>query len=163
MNKTWKATSKRVPLVLSQSINNGTSFTFNVIPQFPFRADHLVCDVGTASSLSVTMISVGPNLQIAGGANNAVFSGLTFPPTQTWCMELGCDIANEGNQLSLTATSTLTTGSATYAIWINGTCAVEATGSQAQAHAASVAAGISQAGNWVGGISPAAQYRGPLG
>ncbi len=160
-SKAYKATAKRVPLVFSAVIAGGASQVFSVIPQFTFRLEHMVVDPGTAASVTLTPPSVGPNIQIAGGNNNTTFTGATFPPAQTKCMELGCDIASEGNQISVTAASTLTTGSATYSLWLMGTCGEQMNATEMAAHAKNVAAGITPAGNWSAGIAPAGSWTGP--
>lgn len=160
--KAWKGTAKRVPLIYSASIAAAATVNFTAVVQFNFRAEHMVWDPATATTVSSTLLSVGPNLQIAGGNNNATFSGQMFPPTQTFCMELGCDIASEGNSVSFSATSTLTSGSATYSAWVMGTCAEQMSQQEVQKAAQ---AGITAAGLWHGqaGVTAGQMWTGAKG
>jgi hypothetical protein len=158
MSKYWKGTPKRVPLVLSQSLGALATFQFQVIPQFPFRGEHVIVDPGIAVNLTVQPPTVGPNVQVAGGSNTANLNGALFPPTQTDCLRWGMDIANEGNQLTMNVASLLTSTPMTANILIMGTVVEEMSASEKSAIMQKQAAGIAPAGNYHAGISPAGSY-----
>lgn len=147
----FTGTEKRVPLVLAQSIGALASVQFQITPQFDFRGEYLIVDPAIAASCTVQPPTVGPNVQVAGGSNTGAVSGQMFAPTQTDAMRWGMDIANQGNQLTLTVTSLLTSTSLAFGAYIMGTV-VAAGGVGARA-------GIAPAAMYRAGIAPATGYR----
>jgi hypothetical protein len=155
----FQGTTKRVPLVLSASLGALGTFQFQVTPQFDFRGEHVIVDPSIAPNATVTPISVGPNVQVAGGSNQATMSGQLFPPTQTDCLRFGMDIANQGNQLTLTAASLLTSTSMTFTALVMGTVCAKMSDQARRNHSNAVNAGLAPAGAYSAGLAPAGAYR----
>lgn len=108
-NKVFKPTGFRVPLILSATIAPLGTAQISINPQMDFRGENLVVDPTVIGpNCTVTIPTVGTVPQIAGGQANAGVPGTMFQPNQCGALDFTMDIANQGNALSTTVVSTLT-------------------------------------------------------
>jgi hypothetical protein len=107
--KVYKSTGFRVPLILSATIAPLGTAQISINPQMDFRGENLVIDptiIGPNCTVTIPVVGTVP--QIAGGNAAAGVPGTMFPPNQNGALDFTMDIANQGNALSTTVVSTLT-------------------------------------------------------